>query len=158
MIFGVVIVKSDEFISVCPKGKPAFCLEDFRNLSWIELQGILKQCHKNIRKKKQNFWWEPLPFVVVSNQSYHLNSCHQIPLSILLLVAFIKLFFLVNSQMQFQKMILEKYQFLNFFNDTIILLDAPRWSLVDTVLWNHSDPALWIYNAIQHLPSWSRHK
>ena len=42
----------DEFISVCPDGKPASCLEDFRKVSVKELQGILKHYHENISGKK----------------------------------------------------------------------------------------------------------
>ena len=42
----------DEFISVCPDGKPALCLEDFRKFSVKELQGILKHYHENISEKK----------------------------------------------------------------------------------------------------------
>ena len=41
-----------------------------------------------------------------------------------------KLFFLVNSQMQFGKMIPEKYQILTFFNYTIILLLLLRKTMV----------------------------
>ena len=43
--------KKDEFISVCPNGKPALCLEDFSKFSGRELQGILKHYHENIEKK-----------------------------------------------------------------------------------------------------------
>ena len=42
----------DEFISVCPNAKPASCLENFRKFSANELQGILKQYHENIPRKK----------------------------------------------------------------------------------------------------------
>ena len=55
-----------------------------------------------------------MSFLVVANQSYSHNSCHQIHLWTALLVALIKLFFLVNSQMQFGKMIREIPNF-NFF-------------------------------------------
>ena len=41
----------DEFISVCPKVKPASCLEDFRKFSVKKLQEILKHCHENILGK-----------------------------------------------------------------------------------------------------------
>ena len=44
---------------------------------------------------------------VASNQSFSLNSWHQNRLWIILIVALIKLFFLVNFQMQFGKIILE---------------------------------------------------
>ena len=44
--------KMDEFISVCPNGKPASCLEDLRKFSVKELQGILKHYHENVSGKK----------------------------------------------------------------------------------------------------------
>ena len=40
---------------------------------------------KTYQEQKQTFWWEPLPFFDVSNQSYSLNSCQQIHLWIILL-------------------------------------------------------------------------
>ena len=44
--------KMDEFILVCPNGKPASCVEDLRKFSVKELQGILKHYHENISGKK----------------------------------------------------------------------------------------------------------
>ena len=77
-----------EFILVCPNEKPSWCLKDFRKFSVKEIQEILKH--------------------------YSLNSCHQMRLWIVLLIALIKLFFLVNFQMKFGKMKLEKYGILIF--------------------------------------------
>ena len=42
----------DELISVCPNGKPASCLEDFRKFLVKELSGILKHYNENISGKK----------------------------------------------------------------------------------------------------------
>ena len=42
----------DKFISISPNGKPASSLEDFRQFSVKELQGILKHYHENISGKK----------------------------------------------------------------------------------------------------------
>ena len=112
--------KIDEFISVCPNRKPASCLEDLRTFSVKELPGILKHYYENISGKKQTFWWEPLLFSVVANQSYSPNSCHQIHLWNTLLAALVMLF--LNSQIQFGKMISDKYQILTFFSYAIILL------------------------------------
>ena len=114
--------KTDEFISVCPNGKSSSCLEKLRKFSVKELQGILKHYYENISGKKQTFWWKPLPFSVVANQSYSLKSCNEIHLWIILLVAIMKQFFLINSQTQFWKMISKKYQTLIFLSYTIILL------------------------------------
>ena len=46
--------KMDEFTSVCPYGKPATCLEDFRKFSVKDFQGILKHYNENIRKKSKH--------------------------------------------------------------------------------------------------------
>ena len=64
------------------------------------------------KKQKQNFWWELLlmRFFVVSNQGYSLNNCYQIRLWIILIVALIKLFFLIKFQIYYYFVITtEKY-------------------------------------------------
>ena len=87
----------------------------FLKFTLKEIQGILRHYYENISGKKsdlliRNF---AIPFVA-SDQSCSVNSSHQIRLWIILLVALIKLFFLVNSQMQFGKIISAKYQMLPF--------------------------------------------
>ena len=79
---------------------------------------------------------------VVSNQSCNLS--YQICLWIILLVAHIELFFLVNSHMQFGKIILEKCHILTVVNYIIILLLLLRNAIVIFIeelferYWNHS--------------------
>ena len=51
----------DEFISVCPNGKPASCLEDLRKFSVKELQRILKFYHENIFGKKADLLMKAFP-------------------------------------------------------------------------------------------------
>ena len=50
--FALLKEKMDEFISVGPNGKPAWCLEDLRKFSLIKRQGILKYYHENMSGKK----------------------------------------------------------------------------------------------------------
>ena len=45
--------KYELFILVCPNGKPASWLEDFKQFSEKERQGIFKHCSENIKEKKQ---------------------------------------------------------------------------------------------------------
>ena len=76
--------KLNEFITASPNGKPALCLEYFRKFSVKELQGISDLL---------------IPVFALSTQSYSFSSCHKICLWIILLVAPLKVFFLVNFQM-----------------------------------------------------------
>ena len=45
--------KYELFILVCPNGKPASWLEDYKQFSEKERQGIFKHCSENIRKKSR---------------------------------------------------------------------------------------------------------
>ena len=62
-----------------------------------------------------------MPFLVVANQSYSLNSCHQIHLWIALLVTLIKLFFLVNSQMQFGE--ITNFNFFQLYHCFVVITE-----------------------------------
>ena len=80
-----------------------------------EIQGILKHYYENISGKRSDLLIRTFAIsFVASDQSCSVNSSHQIRLWIILLAAIIKLFFLVNTQMQFGKIISVKYQMLPF--------------------------------------------
>ena len=97
-------------------------------LLWKHIRKTRKTSDENIHY----FWSFPTKVTVAIRFS-----------SIILLVALMVLFFLVNSQMQFGKMILEKYQ--TFLNYTIMLLLLLRNIMVicykDFLIedWNHSN-------------------
>ena len=109
----------DDFFSVFPNGKPASCLEDLKKFSVKELLG-----------KKQTFWWGPLPFFVVNNQSHSLNNCHQIHLWIIQLVALIKLFFSRQLSNPIWKSDIREIPNFNFSNTIILLLLRNKWWFV----------------------------
>ena len=80
---------------------------------------------KHVRKKNRPSD-ENLLVLVVSNQSYSVKIFPQTYFWIILLVQFMKFFSLVNSQMEFGKLISDKYQISTFFSYTIILLVLMR--------------------------------
>ena len=112
----------DAFISVCPDRKPPSCLEYLRKFSGKELQGILKHYHENISGEKADLLMRT--FAIFSHCQPKLQS-QQLPSDSFLdhtTCCTYKTVFFVNFEMQFGKMISEKYQILTFFSYTIILL------------------------------------
>ena len=134
----------DAFISVCPDGKPPSCLEYLRKFSGKELQGILKHYHENISGEKADLLMRT--FAIFSHCQPKLQS-QQLPSDSFLdhtTCCTYKAVFFVNFEMQFGKMISEKYQILTFFSYTIILLLLLRNIMVicykELLIknWNHS--------------------
>ena len=153
----------DAFISVCPDGKPPSCLEYLRKFSGKELQGILKHYHENISGEKADLLMRT--FAIFSHCQPKLQS-QQLPSDSFLdhtACCTYKAVFFVNFEMQFGKMISEKYQILTFFSYTIILLLLLRNIMVicykELLIknWNHSSffmrviSKLWSYVPLNYL-------
>ena len=136
--------KNHEFISVCPNGKQASCLENFRKFSVKALQGILKHCHEKISGKKEDLLMKI--FVIFCRCQPKLQS-QQLPSDSFMdhtTYCTFKILFSCILSNAIWKMTLEKYQILNFFSNTIILLLFLRNTMVicyeDLFIkdWNHS--------------------
>lgn len=114
--------KTDELISVCPNGKLALRLEDFKKLPVKEFSRILKDYNENISKKGRpphDNLWHLFFLTKVTVSTFVIRFVYGSYYSLHLLNRVFMLFFFFFSwtlPSNLEKIILEKHQALLFFN------------------------------------------